>query len=259
MTNLPTSRKTALITGAAQRLGRATALHMARAGWNIVVHYRHSKEQALSLVAEIQALGLKSCALPCELSDPEQVENLFKQAVIEMGAIHCVVNNASVIEEDQAHDFTPASFNLHMHSNVVAPMILSRALHQHTPEGAQACVINLLDQKLINLNPDYLSYTLSKAALQCATITLAQAFAPKLRVVGISPGLSLASGPQSQTDFQVAHQMTALGRSSTPEDIARTVCFVAESPAITGTTIVVDGGQHLIPLARDVMFLAKSE
>jgi NAD(P)-dependent dehydrogenase (short-subunit alcohol dehydrogenase family) len=257
--NIIPKQKTALITGAAQRLGRVTALHMARAGWNIVVHYRHSMAQAQSLVAEIQALGLRSCALPCELSDAKQVENLFAQAVQNMGAIHCVVNNASVFEEDQAQNFTPASLDLHMHSNLLAPMILARSLHEHTPDGAQACVINILDQKLVNLNPDYLSYTLSKAALQCATVTLAQAFAPKLRVIGVSPGLSLASGSQSQADFQLAQQVTALGYSSTPEDIARTVCFIAESPAITGTTIVVDGGQHLIPLARDVMFLAKSD
>jgi len=120
-------------------------------------------------------------------------------------------------------------------------------------------VINILDQKLFNLNPDYLSYTLSKAALQNATVTLAQALAPLVRVVGIAPGLSMVSGDQSESDFKAAHQLTPLGRSSTPEDIAQAVAYVATAKAITGTTILVDGGQHLIPTQRDVMFIAKAK
>jgi NAD(P)-dependent dehydrogenase (short-subunit alcohol dehydrogenase family) len=117
-------------------------------------------------------------------------------------------------------------------------------------------VINLLDQKLFNLNPDFLSYTLSKAALQTATTMLAQALAPKVRVAGVAPGITLVSGEQSPAGFAKAHTVTPLGRSSTPDDVAAAVCFIAESPAITGTTLLVDGGQHLIPLQRDVMFVA---
>jgi NAD(P)-dependent dehydrogenase (short-subunit alcohol dehydrogenase family) len=126
-----------------------------------------------------------------------------------------------------------------------------------TPEGSQSVVVNLLDQKLDNLNPSFLSYTLSKAALNTATTLLAQELAPKLRVVGIAPGITLVSGEQTEQDFQIAHKNTPLGRSSTPEDIASAVCFILDSPAITGTTIMVDGGQHLIPLSQDVMFIAK--
>jgi NAD(P)-dependent dehydrogenase (short-subunit alcohol dehydrogenase family) len=118
-------------------------------------------------------------------------------------------------------------------------------------------VVNLLDQKLFNLNPDFLSYTLSKAALQSATTMLAQALAPKVRVVGVAPGITLVSGDQTAEGFANAHTMTPLGRSSTAEDVAASVCFVAECRAITGTTLLVDGGQHLIPLQRDVMFVAK--
>src|SRR5690606_27087581 len=129
----------------------------------------------------------------------------------------------------------------------------AQALHEATPASAQAVAINLLDQKLYNLNPDFLSYTLSKAALQSATTMLAQALAPKVRVVGVAPGITLVSGNQTEVGFAHAHQATPLGRSSTPDDIAAAVCFVAESPAITGSTLVVDGGQHLIPLPRDVM------
>jgi NAD(P)-dependent dehydrogenase (short-subunit alcohol dehydrogenase family) len=143
-----------------------------------------------------------------------------------------------------------------MHTNVMAPVLLAQALFDATPAGAQAAVINLLDQKLFNLNPDFLSYTLSKAALHSATTMLAQALAPKVRVVGVAPGITLVSGDQSDVDFQRAHKVTPLGRSSTPDDIAAAVCFAAESPAITGTTLIVDGGQHLVPLQRDVMFVA---
>ena len=115
--------------------------------------------------------------------------------------------------------------------------------------------MNLLDQKLFNLNPDFLSYTLSKAALQSATTMLAQALAPKVRVVGVAPGITLVSGDQSEAEFQRAHKVTPLGRSSTPDDIAHAVRFVIEAQAMTGTTLLVDGGQHLIPLQRDVMFV----
>jgi NAD(P)-dependent dehydrogenase (short-subunit alcohol dehydrogenase family) len=135
--------------------------------------------------------------------------------------------------------------------------LLAQALHAATPDGAQAVVINLLDQKLFNLNPDFLSYTLSKAALHTATTMLAQALAPKLRVVGVAPGLTMLSGDQSESGFTHAHGATPLGRSSTPDDIAAAVCYVAGAAAVTGATLVVDGGQHLIPLPRDVMFLAQ--
>jgi NAD(P)-dependent dehydrogenase (short-subunit alcohol dehydrogenase family) len=168
-----------------------------------------------------------------------------------------VVNTASLFEYDDAAAFSVARLDAHMHANLAAPVMLARALHAMTPDGAQAVVVNLLDQKLFNLNPDFLSYTLSKAALHAATAMLAQALAPKLRVVGVAPGISLVSGDQTEAGFAKAHAATPLGRSSTPQDVAAAVCFVAASPAITGTTLVVDGGQHLVPLQRDVMFLAK--
>ena len=124
-------------------------------------------------------------------------------------------------------------------------------------ETLRGVVINVLDQKLYNLNPDYLSYTLSKAALQTATVTLAQALAPKVRVVGIAPGLTLQSADQTPDDFAQAHRVTPLGRASTPEDIVAAACYLAEAGGVTGATLVVDGGQHLVPLPRDVMFLTR--
>jgi NAD(P)-dependent dehydrogenase (short-subunit alcohol dehydrogenase family) len=144
-----------------------------------------------------------------------------------------------------------------MRCNLAAPLLLAQTLHAATPEGEQAVVINLLDQKLYNLNPDFLSYTLSKAALQTATTMLATALAPKLRIVGLAPGLTLVSGDQTAEGFEKAHQQTVLGQSSTPEDIAQAACYLASARGVTGTTLLVDGGQHLTPLNRDVMFVAK--
>jgi NAD(P)-dependent dehydrogenase (short-subunit alcohol dehydrogenase family) len=243
------------VTGAGKRIGRAIALEMAARGWDIALHCRHSLDDAEMTALQIEALGRRAKTLQCELGDEAAVRGLLADAA-ELGPVRCVINNASLFEQDDAASFSYARLDAHMHANLGAPLLLAQALHDATPEGEQSVVVNLLDQKLYNLNPDYLSYTLSKAALQTATTMLAQALAPKVRVVGVAPGITLQSGDQTAEGFERAHRVTPLGRSSTPEDIAATVCFVAEAPAITGTTILVDGGQHLIPLPRDVMFLA---
>lgn len=251
------NKKVALVTGAAKRIGRSVALALARRGWDVAVHYGHSEQEALATVREIEQLGRRALAIQCDLGDEAAVKALLPKAAAALGDIGCVVNNASLFERDDVKDFSLAGLDRHMHANLVAPVLLAQALHEATPAGTQAVVVNLLDQKLFNLNPDYLSYTLSKAALHTATTMLAQALAPKVRVVGVAPGITLVSGDQTEDGFAKAHAMTPLGRSSTPDDVAATVCFVAESPAITGTTLLVDGGQHLIPLQRDVMFVAK--
>jgi NAD(P)-dependent dehydrogenase (short-subunit alcohol dehydrogenase family) len=253
-------QKVALVTGAARRIGRSIALALARNGWDVAVHYGHSDADAADTVRAIQALGRRAAAVQCDLADEAAVRTLLPRAAQALGvplsAFQCVVNNASRFEHDSTADFSVAALDAHMHANLAAPILLAQALHAATPDGAQAVVINLLDQKLVNLNPDFLSYTLSKAALQAATTMLAQALAPKLRVAGVAPGITLISGDQSEAEFAAAHRRTPLGSSSTPDDIAATVCFIAENRALTGTTIVVDGGQHLIPLQRDVMFVA---
>ena len=250
-------RKVALVTGAAKRIGRTIALALAQRGWDVAVHYNRSPDEAAETVRAIEALGRRAVALQCELGDALAVKALLPQATATLGPVSCVVNNASLFERDDITDFSVAMLDTHMHTNLAAPLLLAQALHAAIPDGEQGVAINLLDQKLFNLNPDYLSYTLSKAALQTATTMLAQALAPKVRVVGVAPGITLVSGDQTPEGFAKAHSKTPLGRSSTPEDIAATVCFVADSPAITGTTILVDGGQHLIPSQRDVMFIAQ--
>jgi NAD(P)-dependent dehydrogenase (short-subunit alcohol dehydrogenase family) len=249
--------RVALVTGAGRRLGRAIALGLARAGWDLALHYRHSEQDAIATRDAILALGRRAVLLQCDLADDGAVRLLAGRAIDALGALTCIVNNASLFEYDSATDFSPALLNAHMAANVTAPVLLAQALHAATPQGEQAVVINLLDQKLYNLNPDFLSYTLSKAALHAATTMLAQALAPTVRVVGVAPGITLVSGEQSEEGFTQAHRATPLGRSSTPQDIADAVVYAASARALTGTTLLVDGGQHLTPSTRDVMFLTE--
>jgi NAD(P)-dependent dehydrogenase (short-subunit alcohol dehydrogenase family) len=248
-------QQVALVTGAGKRIGRAIALALAHAGWDLALHYRNSERDAVALADEIRALGRRVALLPCDLADEAAVRALPGRAAGELGLLTCVVNNASLFEYDGATAFSPSLLAAHMQANVAAPILLAQALHAATPAGSQAVVINLLDQKLYNLNPDFLSYTLSKAALHTATTMLAQALAPLVRVVGIAPGITLVSGEQTEEGFAAAHQRTPLGRSSTPQDIADAVVYAASARALTGTTLLVDGGQHLEALPRDVMFL----
>lgn len=252
----PTPR-VALVTGAGKRLGRAIALGLAQAGWDVAIHYRQSEQDARATAAEVQALGRRAALLRCDLSDEAQVRALLGNAIAALGAVGCVVNSASQFEYDNAQAFSPALLASHMQANVAAPILLAQALHAATPAGGQAVVINLLDQKLYNLNPDYLSYTLSKASLHTATTMLAQALAPTVRVVAVAPGLTMVSGDQTEAGFATAHQATPLGQSSRAQDIVDAVCYLAGARAVTGTTLLVDGGQHLMPLPRDVMFLTK--
>ncbi|MDB5935296.1 MAG: short chain dehydrogenase [Massilia sp.] len=250
-------QQTALVTGAGRRIGRAIAIGLAQAGWDVAVHFRSSRAEAQETADAIIALGRRAVLLECDLLDASAVRQLVARAFEALGPVGCVVSNASLFEYDSAADFSPALLASHMQANVSAPILLAQALHAATPEGSCAVVINLLDQKLANLNPDFLSYTLSKAALQTATTMLAQALAPTVRVVGVAPGITMVSGDQTEKSFASAHQATPLGRSSTPQDVADAVCYLVQARAITGTTLLVDGGQHLVPLPRDVMFLTK--
>lgn len=251
----PAAARAALVTGAGRRIGRAIALGMAAQGWDIAVHYRQSAAEAEEVVHAIRAMGRRAVALHADLADEAAVRALPGQALHLLGRLDCIVNNASLFEYDKPDAFSAALLATHMQCNVAAPLVLAQELHRLVPDGGQAAVINLLDQKLYNLNPDFLSYTLSKAALHTATTMLAQALAPKLRVVGVAPGITLVSGDQSQAGFEQAHTATPLGRSSTPQDIVDAVLYAAQARALTGTTLLVDGGQHLVPLGRDVMFL----
>jgi NAD(P)-dependent dehydrogenase (short-subunit alcohol dehydrogenase family) len=251
------SRPVALITGSARRLGRAIALELAGHGWDIALHCRNSEAEAQATLARVLALGAGAATFRADLADEPACRSLLPAVFQHFGSVQAVVNNAALFEHDDVHSFTHTSMERHWRANVAPAVLLAQSLHAHLQEvQGRGCVVNLLDQKLWNPNPDHLSYTLSKAALEAANTLLAQALAPRVRVCGVAPGVTLPSGPMDNDQFDRAHRLTPLERSSTPDDVARAVRFLLESPAITGTTLLVDGGQHLAPQPRDVMFLA---
>jgi NAD(P)-dependent dehydrogenase (short-subunit alcohol dehydrogenase family) len=247
--------RVALVTGAGQRIGQAIALALAQDGWDVAVHYHRSRAAAEATVAQLRALGRRACALPADLAEAGAPVQLLEDCRAQLGTPLCLVNNASQFAPDTVQDYSLAGLEAHLRVNLAAPLALARALHERLAEDDRGVVVNLLDQKLWNPNPDFFTYTLSKAALEAATGLLARALAPRLRVVGVAPGISLPAPGQTQAGFESAHRATPLGRASTPLDVARAVVYLAGAPAVTGTTLLVDGGQHLVPTRRDIMFL----
>ena len=255
-----------LVTGAARRLGREIALDLARHGYDVAVHYRASAADADATRRRVRRRSARAAwAFGADLARRGRLPRAGARGRWRsFGRLDAVVNNASAFEYDDAASFSYARDGRALARQHRRRRSCSRrrctATSPSAPRAATGCVVNLLDQKLWNPNPDYLSYTLSKAALEAATTLLAQALAPRLRVCGVAPGVTLLSGPMTPTEFAArARADAARQRSSQPEDIARAVRFLIESPAITGTTLLVDGGQHLQAQPRDVMFLARNE
>lgn len=262
----PARPRTVLVTGSARRLGREIALALAAGGWQVAVHYRGSQADAIKTVADCLELSGASTAFDADLSDEAAVRALLPRVINHFGAVDAVVNSASTFEHDNPASFGFAAMETHWRSNTGAPILLAQALYEHVkargdgpagegPAGegqsAPGVVVNLLDQKLWNPNPDFFSYTLSKAALEAANTLLAMALAPQLRVVGVAPGLTLTSHLLSDEKFEALHKLSPLGRSSTPADVAAAVKFALENSSITGTTLLVDGGQHLMRFEQD--------
>jgi NAD(P)-dependent dehydrogenase (short-subunit alcohol dehydrogenase family) len=244
--------KTVLVTGAAKRVGRSIALALAQGGWQVAVHYRNSPVEADQTVADCAKHGLASATFQADLGDELQVRGLLPRVIERFGQVDAVVNSASTFEQDSAASFGFTALDKHLHANTGAAILLAQALHTHvSARGASGVVVNLLDQKLWNQNPDFFSYTLSKAALEAANTMLALALAPLVRVVGVAPGLTLTSHMLSDEKFKALHTLSPLGRSSTPEDVASAVKFALDNQSITGTTLLVDGGQHLMKFERD--------
>ncbi len=235
--------KTALITGAAHRIGRAVALDLAAGGWAIAAHYYGSREAAHELVDIIRAGGGRAAALPANLIIDSEVAGLIEAASVSVGPLGCLINNASVFERDGVFDTTRKSWDAHMETNLRAPFALSQAFAaQVVGSGA---IINLIDQRVWNLTPHFTSYTVSKAGLWTLTRTLALALAPAVRVNGIGPGPTLPS--KRQTDRQFADQIARLPlrRGPSLEEICAAVRFLLGAPSVTGQMIALDGGQHL--------------
>ena len=254
MTRSGNERQVALVTGAGRRIGRAIALALAQEGWDLALHYHRSRSEAELLAREIAATGRRTATVSCNLADVDQVTRLIADCESKLGALTCLVNNASLFEYDSITSLDAARWQRHMDVNLRAPLLLTREFAARLPADTIGCVVNLLDQKVFNLNPDFLSYTIAKIGLEGATRVLAQALAPRVRVCGVAPGITLVSGEQSAEGFARAHGMAPLGHSSSVEDIANAVRFIVNAPAMTGTTLVVDGGQHLWPTRRDVQF-----
>ena len=253
---LTTPAPVVLVTGAAKRLGREIALALAAGGWRVAVHYGSSEQDAIETVADCARIQGDSALFDADLGNEAAVNALLARVIVRFGQVDAVVNSASTFEEDNVSDFSFTALEKHTRVNTAAPILLAQALHAHVKSrNATGAVINMLDQKLWNQNPDFLSYTLSKAALEAANTMLAMAMAPEVRVVGIAPGLTLTSYLISDEKFEMLHKMAPLGRSSTPENITDAVQFVLKNTSITGTTIIVDGGQHLIKNSRDFSLL----
>ena len=242
-----------LITGGAKRLGLACCMAFVARGWRVACHYNHSQADALALKA---ALGDECDIFACDLGDVDQVQKLVPAVIKRFGSLACVVNNASIFEADEGISFTAPTFLKHQTINVLAPLLLAQALAVHCQQrGEVGSAVHVLDQKVDNLNPDYFSYTVSKLALRDTVKLQAQALAPNIRVLGVSPGLIYVSGPQSEANFKKAASVNLLKTPTDPANVARAIVDLVTNPAINGAIVNVDSGQHLVPLGRDEMFL----
>jgi NAD(P)-dependent dehydrogenase (short-subunit alcohol dehydrogenase family) len=235
----------ALVTGAARRIGRAIALELAAAGWDVAVHYLSSAAAARETVAAIEALGRRSAALEADLADEAATAGLMARAAAALGPLTLLVNSAAVFDFDRPETAGGHSWQRHMAINARAPLLLTQGLLRQLPEGAQANVVNLIDARVWSPTPNYTSYTASKVALWGLTRHLAVALAPRVRVNAIGPGPSLAHAGADAARFARLQAAMPLGRGGSPEEIARAVRFILDQPTLTGQMIALDGGQHL--------------
>lgn len=250
------SARVALVTGGGRRIGRSVCEALADVGADIAVHYRTHREDAEALVEQIQASGGRAVALAADLADESQLGPLLEAAAEALGPVTCLVNNASVFERDEIDTVSRESWDAHLSVNLRAPFVLTQMFARNLPADMAGNVINILDQRVWNLTPHFMSYTVSKAALWTLTQTMALALAPRIRVNAIGPGPTLPSPRQSQDQFDRQAGSTPLGRAVTPRDIGAAVNFILDASAMTGQMIALDSGQHLCwsptPRNRDI-------
>jgi NAD(P)-dependent dehydrogenase (short-subunit alcohol dehydrogenase family) len=239
--NIP---RLALITGSARRIGATIALTLARAGYAVVLHANNSREDAERLAAAIVGAGGRASVVLADLTDHEAVRGLIPSAAA-FGQLSFLVNNAGEFEPDDIETLSHARFQRAVAVNLAAPLFLSQAFAAQAPAGVDASIVNIVDQRVLKPNPRFFSYTLSKSALHTATVTLAQALAPKLRVNAVAPGPTLPSPRQTEAQFATQSESLPLQRGPRPDDIAAAVLYLAQAKSVTGVTIPVDGGQHL--------------
>ncbi len=254
---------TALVTGAGKRLGRAMALELARRGHDVAVHYATSRDEAEAVAAEIRGLGQNAVTVQADLLDEAQVQRLLPEAAGLLNApITCLINNASIFEYDTIETATRDSWDRHVESNLRAPFVLTQAMAAQVPAPdkcdmgepvARGLVINMIDQRVRKLTPEFMTYTLAKMGLWAFTQTAAQALAPHIRVNAIGPGPTLQGHRQTETHFQRQREATVLGRGANPSDITAALAYFLDAPAVTGQLLCVDGGQHLGWQTPDVL------
>ncbi|HLY58283.1 MAG TPA: SDR family oxidoreductase [Stellaceae bacterium] len=241
----PTIPKSALVTGAGRRIGRQIAVDLAHEGWAVAVHYNRSADEAVAVADEIRAFGGRAVALGADLADEPGLERLVTDAVESLGPLGLLVNNASTFENDSIETATRESWDHHMQANLRAPFVLAQHFTRLLPQEAHGVIVNMLDQRVWNLTPYFLTYTVSKSGLWTLTRTLAMALAPRIRVNGIGPGPTLPSTHQTPEQFARQAARMPLGHGTSPEEISAAVRFILAAPAMTGQMIALDGGQHL--------------
>ena len=237
--------KTVLITGAAKRVGRAIALELARAGYDVALHFRDSGDDAATLAREIEGLGRRTALIAADLEDEAAVEAMLPDAIGQLGPVTALVNNASLFARDEVQDVTRAGWDRQLAVNLRAPFVLMQQFARLLPADAHGSIVNMLDQRVWNLTPHFVSYTVSKAGLWTLTQSMALALAPRIRVNGVGPGPILPNDNQSAGQFHAHWSSLPLQRKIDPAEVARTVRFLIESLSLTGQMIAVDGGEHL--------------
>lgn len=246
-------RKTALITGAAVRIGRRLALDLAADGWSVAVHYNTSAGEAAQTVAAIEATGARGVSVAGDLAQADAPRSIIDEATAALGPLSLLINNASVFEPDEASTITPESWDLHMNTNLRAPLFLAQAFAAQLPAGEGGNIVNLIDQRVLKPTPEFMTYTIAKMGLWAFTRTAAQALAPDIRVNAIGPGPTVQGSRQRAGHFAAQRAATVLGRGASPAEICAALRFILDAPGLTGQLFCIDGGQHLAWQTPDVL------
>lgn len=250
-------RKSVLVTGGAVRIGQAIVTALAEEGWSVAIHYNQSRDDAEALLRTLELRGRRAVLLDADLGREAEVETLVERAVEALGPLTALINNASTFERDTARSASRESWDRHMETNLRAPFVLMQAFAAQLPADRPGNIVNILDQRVWNLTPDFVSYTLSKAGLWTLTQTMAMALAPHIRVNAIGPGPTLRNSRQSEAHFRAQWEAVPLRRPTDPQEVAEAVRFILRAPAMTGQMLALDGGEHLAYAQPSQGFIAQ--